>query len=61
MNEHALKIAEALADVEQTLRAHHRAVVKLHKALAEGASAHDDPDIVAMAAAPKNPPDNGGD
>lgn len=62
MNEHAQKIAEALAEVEQTLRAHHRAVVKLHKALADGASAHSDPDVVALAAAPKDPPPNeGGD
>jgi len=58
MNQHATAIAEALEHAERTLRKHHRALVKLHAALAEGAKAHGDPVMAALAAAPKNPPDN---
>lgn len=58
MNEHAQRIAEALEKVEQTHRAHGRAIAELHRALAALASEHGDDDLRALAAAPKNPPDN---
>ena len=57
MNEHAKRIVEALEKVEQTHRAHGRAIAELHRALAQAALEHDD-DTRALAAAPKNPPDN---
>lgn len=58
MNETAKRIAEALEKVEQTHRRHGRAVAELHRALAQAALEHGDDDTRALAAAPKNPPDN---
>jgi hypothetical protein len=62
-NEHANKVRECLANVEATNRAHHKAIRKLHKALAayaaeHGAEAGIGEDNIVLAAAPKNPPDN---
>lgn len=69
--EHADRVRECLDAVEATSRAHHeatnrahhRAIRKLHKALADYATEHGaDAGIggenIALAAAPKNPPDN---
>lgn len=61
--EHADNVRECLAAVESTNRAHHRAVVMLHCALAAFASEHGaaagiGDENIALAAAPKNPPDN---
>lgn len=58
MNEYAKCIAEALEKVEQTHRAHGRAVAELHRALARAALEHGDDDLAALAAAPKVPPEN---
>ena len=61
--EHADRVRECLAAAESTNRAHHKAVRKLHNALAayaaeHGAEAGIGDEIVVLAAAPKNPPDN---
>lgn len=61
--EHADRVRECLDVVEATNRAHHRAVRRLHKALAayateHGADAEIGDDNIVLAAAPKNPPDN---
>lgn len=61
--EHADKVRECLNSVEATSRVHHRAVRKLHKALAayateHGAQAGIGEENIVLAAAPKNPPDN---
>lgn len=63
MNEHAKLIAAALAKVEETHRAHGRAVAELHKAMASAVVEHGpalglDDGIVAQAAGPKKPPQN---
>lgn len=65
MNEHAKLIAEALEKVEQTHRAHGRAVAELHKLMATavveyGPSIGLDGEMVALAAGPKKPPENPG-
>ena len=64
--EHADKVRECLDAVEATNRAHHKAVRKLHKALAayaaeHGAEAGIGDENIVVAAAPKNPPPNGTD
>lgn len=65
MNETAKNIADALGKVEQTHRAHGRAVAELHKLMAiavveHGAELGLDDGIVAQAAGPKTPPTNDG-
>lgn len=65
MNEHAKLIADALEKVEQTHRAHGRAVAELHKLMATAAVEYGpliglDGDVVALAAGPKKPPENPG-
>lgn len=66
MNELAKLIAEALEKVEQTHRAHGRAIAELHKLMAIAAVEHGpsialDSELVARAAGPKKPPENPGD
>jgi hypothetical protein len=61
MNEHATLIAEALEKVEQTHRAHGRAVAALHKLMAAAVVEYGplvglDDRLVARAVAPKDPP-----
>lgn len=63
MDELAKLIAEALAKVEQTHRTHGRAVAEMHKLLAEATRIHGaaiglGDGVIALAAAPKNEPDN---
>lgn len=65
MNEHAKRIADALEKVEQTHRAHGRAVAEFHKILAVaavevGPSLGLDEELVTLAAGPKKPPENPG-
>lgn len=65
MNEHAKLIAEALEKVEQTHRAHGRAIAELHKLLATATVEYGpliglDSEIVTFAAGPKKPPENPG-
>jgi len=61
--EHADRVRKCLEAVETTNRAHHRAILRLHKALAgyateHGAAAGIGDENIVLAAAPKNPPDN---
>ncbi len=61
--EHATVIKIALEQVERTHRAHGRAVMALHRALADATTDHGEElglggDVVAQAAAPKVPPPN---
>lgn len=63
MDDHAKNIVDALTAVEQTHRAHGRAVAQLHKVLASaatevGPSIGLDEEFVTLAAAPKKPPEN---
>lgn len=63
MNERAKQIAAALEKVESTHRTHGRALIEFHKLIASaveefGPSVGLDSDVVAQAAAPKNPPTN---
>lgn len=63
MDNHAKEIADALTAVEQTHRAHGRAIAVLHKVLAAaatevGPSIGLGDEFVAFAAAPKKPPEN---
>lgn len=63
VEEHAENIRTTLAAVEQTHRAHGRAITTHHKALAalvneHGASLGAGGDVIVAAAAPKNPPPN---
>lgn len=65
MNETAKLIAAALENVEQTHRAHGRAIVELHALLARAAVEHGpsaglSDEMVAFAAGPKKPPENPG-
>lgn len=61
MDENVKLIAGALEKVESTHRAHGRAIAELHQLMARAITEHGaalglDEGVVAMAAAPKDPP-----